>query len=60
MRISAYNLRVYGRLSFLFIRSAGKICEVNYACDTKCPKSIIDEIDLATCKIAESSAQSAC
>ena len=38
----------------------GKMCEVNYACDAKCPKSIIGQIDLVTCKIAESSAQSSC
>jgi hypothetical protein len=36
------------------------MCEVNYACDAKCPKSIIGQIDLVTCKISESSAQSSC
>ena len=43
-----------------FASSSSKMCEVNYACDAKCPKSIIGQIDLVTCKIAESSAQSAC
>lgn len=42
------------------ISRASKICEVNYACASKCPKSIIGQIDLATCKIADSSALSAC
>jgi hypothetical protein len=36
------------------------LCAVNYACDAKCPKSIIGQIDLVTCRIAESSAQSSC
>ena len=38
----------------------GKMCEVNYACDAKCPKSIIGQLDLVTCKISESTAQSSC
>ncbi len=37
-----------------------KLCEVNYGCEQKCPKSIIGQIDFVTCKIAESSAQSSC
>ncbi len=36
------------------------LCQVNYGCEAKCPKSIIGQIDLVTCKIAESSAQSSC
>ena len=36
------------------------LCQVSYACDAKCPKSIIGQIDLVTCRIAESSAQSSC
>ena len=47
-------------MNFLSISSTSKIYGVNYACDAKCPKSIIGQIDLATCNIAESSAQSAC
>ena len=36
------------------------LCQVSFGCDAKCPKSIIGQIDLVTCKIAESSAQSSC
>jgi hypothetical protein len=36
------------------------LCAVNYGCDAKCPKSIIGQVDLVTCKIAESTAQSSC
>ena len=43
-----------------FAASDPKMCEVNYGCEQKCPKSIIGQIDFVTCKIAESSAQSSC
>ena len=36
------------------------LCEVSYDCDNKCPKSIIGQIDLVTCKMSEASAQSGC
>ena len=36
------------------------LCQVSFHCDAKCPKSIIGQIDLVTCRIAESSAQSSC
>ena len=37
-----------------------ELCEVSYDCDNKCPKSIIGQIDLVTCKMSEASAQSDC
>jgi hypothetical protein len=43
-----------------FAVSDPKICEVNYACEQKCPKSIIGQIDFVTCKMSEASAQSSC
>ncbi len=38
----------------------GAMCQVNFDCDNKCPKSIIGQIDLVSCKIDESTAQSSC
>jgi tetratricopeptide (TPR) repeat protein len=38
----------------------GAACQIDYGCDANCPRSIIGQIDLVTCRIAESSAQSAC
>lgn len=45
---------------FPYSPSEPNVCAVNYACEQKCPKSIIGQIDFVTCKIAESSAQSSC
>lgn len=36
------------------------LCEVNFDCDNKCPRSIIGQIDLVTCKMSEASARSGC
>ncbi|MFN4140951.1 tetratricopeptide repeat protein [Aestuariivirga sp.] len=50
-----------GLLSDLpLVISEPALCEVNFDCDNKCPKSIIGQIDLVTCKMSEASAQSGC
>lgn len=38
----------------------GAMCQVNFDCDNKCPKSIIGQIELVSCKIDESTHQSNC
>lgn len=50
-----------GGLSDLpFSLSAPQNCQVNFDCERNCPKSIIGQIDLVTCKMEEASAQSNC
>lgn len=35
-------------------------CQIDFGCDAKCPKSIVGQIDLVTCKMEEAGAQSSC